>query len=128
MHAQQQAVKRDRRKHLRHKLQGRPYVVLGDHKDKMGNMIDISEGGLCFYYKAEDERLKFQDKLDIFVLGSNLQLTDVQYTVVFEYTVKNSAYDIHKRIRRCGVEFLRLSSEQRAVLNTLIHTHTAGNA
>lgn len=127
MDTRKRSVHRERRKHPRYRLSGRPYVVLGAFKDQTGNLIDISEGGLAFYYKEGEGRLSFQDRMDIFVLGGPVHLSDVQYTVVFDFPVKTSSFD-KKKIRRCGIEFTGMRHEQRESLHDLILRHGAGQA
>ncbi len=116
----------ERRKYKRYKVQDGVFAVLGPQSSRMGQLIDISNGGAAFYHKDTREMSEKNDELSI--LFDNNQ-TSVSYgplkfqaAIVSEVTVDNGRTS--NATRRCGLEFKNLTYYQRAWLIECIQNYT----
>ncbi|MFZ5572606.1 MAG: PilZ domain-containing protein [Thermodesulfobacteriota bacterium] len=116
----------ERRKYKRYRMQNGVFAVLGPQSSRMGQIIDISNGGVAFYHKDTHAKPEQNDELSI--LMDNNQATvsygplKFQANIVWETPIDTSR---HSGItRRCGLEFKELTYYQRAWLVECIKNHT----
>lgn len=116
----------ERRKHKRHKVQDGVLAVLGPNTAKMGQIIDISNGGIAFYHK--DSSISIEKSHDLSILFDNNQTNGnygplkFQATIVSEVAVDNSR--MSAATRRCSLQFNNLTYYQRAWLGECIQNYT----
>lgn len=125
----------EQRKHKRYQVPSGSFVALGTGDAILGQIIDISMGGLAFRY-IDTKELAHADEsyLDIFMTEHNLCLIRVPFKTISEYEIANTVVCKMvdgippgcRSMRRGGVEFGELTSEQRAQLEYCIQNHTMG--
>jgi len=97
-----------------------------------GLIVDISEGGLAFFYHEEDGWP--QDSAELFTLfGERCNVEKVSLITTYDSEVTDKSHPIYKvladqkdepvKIRRRGVRFATLSKEQEAGIETLIREY-----
>jgi hypothetical protein len=97
-----------------------------------GLIVDISEGGLAFFYHEEDGWP--QDSAELFTLfGERCNVEKVSLITTYDSEVTDKSHPIYKvladqkdepvKIRRRGVRFGTLSKEQEAGIETLIREY-----
>ena len=112
----------DKRKHQRYVPSAKTFVYTAD---SFGRILDISAGGFSLQYIDVDSPIQRQENVDI-LLG-NLSLVKVPITVVWK--TRSSALDKGSTImRKVGVKFADLTSQQRDVINFFLAQHNTGNA
>ena len=86
----------------------------------MGQIQDISMGGLCVRYVSTNENNKGCSEIKIF--GSNdrfIRLDRVQCRIVYDHEVPKGPWE-QISTRRCGVELENLSVEQLSMIEDFI--------
>ena len=93
---------------------------------RVGDLIDISQGGLSYRYVPAEERAGDPPNLDIFgYSGPPIHLDGIPYQIVYDAEVPESfRFGIPKGARRCGVKFGELSDRQLSHLNAFISHYT----
>ena len=121
----------ERRKQERYEPQDVTFVAMRPDFTRLGKLLDISRGGLCFQYMAKEYQnvATPSSDIDIFTSGSEYYLPGVPCKVIYDADVtKKMASFIDVKYRRCGLKFLNLSQEQVNQLDSYLKTHTAAAA
>ena len=104
------------------------YAVLRPSSRKVGQIVDISRGGLSFRYP--DTGSSNEDvpslHLDIFLVGVDFHLAKVPFKTVSERTLDIDLPDHSMTMVQCGVEFDTLTDDQLNRLDILIEEYTRG--
>ncbi len=116
----------ERRKHRRFpgKKGGFAAFLRSGNLVSVGNIIDVSMGGLCVRYLAiGDEDHNFAE---IKVFGSNgcfIHVGRVDCKIIYSKEIPEGSVD-NLTTRRCGVEFENLNVRQKTVLQDFIEHFT----
>ncbi|MBU0992056.1 MAG: PilZ domain-containing protein [Proteobacteria bacterium] len=115
----------ERRAHKRFLAKDGTYAIFGKYSNKLGQVIDISNGGLAFRYNDDDNR-----SIDLFNIGIMVaDASDIEEEISFK--AKTIAdFEISQGtqyfmpLRQSHVQFVELTDEQKALLSKLIINHT----
>jgi hypothetical protein len=107
----------DRRKHDRCGVPTRSFVVLGHHGTILGQIIDISMGGLSFRY-VDSIELPKKSHLDMHMSEHDLEIPNTVACKIVEGVPLSC-----RSMKRGGVKFGRLTSEQKAQLEYIVWGH-----
>jgi len=118
----------DRRRHERFAFHDSAYAVIQSHDAVIGRLIDISHGGASFQYLQADTDMAEVGQLDIFLVNSPVRLSGIPIVARSDTPENNAAAHAGDRLRRRGVQFGMLRSDQHDVLHELICNHTTGMA
>ena len=115
----------ERRKNQRFKAAYGAYAVLGPESSKLGQIKDISMGGLAFKYLADEARSNGADELDIIIRQDGFYIKSIPIQTVsdFELARENALSTVP--IRRQGVQFGELTSNQTSQLEFILKNHTS---
>jgi hypothetical protein len=113
----------ERRKHKRFQVPIGVFVAFRPHDSKLGEIIDMSMGGLAFCYLATKEPSNGSYKLDIFLDEAGFHLDDVLFDTVTDFETRQVGFT-SVTMRRCGVQFGKLTHDQRSKLEYFIQNHT----
>ena len=114
----------ERRKHKRFQVEDGAFAVLTPHFAKVGQIIDMSMGGLAFSYIAEQEPSNGSFELDIFLTDHSFYLEKVPVKTISDFEIANEVAYSFTTTRRCGVEFGDLTLNQISQLEYFIRNHT----
>lgn len=90
---------------------------------KLGQIIDISLGGLAIRYIALGEETQAPGVLELFgSSGCIAHLTEVPCKVVYDYEISDESWGMLK-VRRCGVKFGELTQKQLSRLHAFIQAY-----
>jgi len=118
----------DRRKHVRYRAKDHVYVNIRSRFDEeIGQLIDISKGGLSLNYPLNDDRSTSYDELGI-LSSIDLATERISFKTVSDIEILNQLNFGHRRLRRHGLEFKNLTPEQEAKLDYFIKNFTLGEA
>jgi hypothetical protein len=117
----------EHRKHKRFQVPGGVFVGFGPRANKVGQMVDVSMGGLAYRYVGCEDSCD-ASHLDIFVTDNDFYLGAVPFRTVCDYQVVDRVTTGPMTMRRCGVQFRKLSRKQNAQLENFIRQHTLGEA
>jgi hypothetical protein len=119
-------MKTERRKNIRFLVQNDVIAVLQNGSTAIGQVKDISIGGLSFDH-IHDENLRQEPfKRDIVLLGDEFCISKVPCRVVYDIPIPPSeeyqSFIIGLTTRRCGIQFETLSEDQKIQLDLLLKT------
>lgn len=105
----------ERRKNKRYKAVDGAYAAISPNSHKLGQIIDISMGGLCFKYidtssEADERDAKTEDA--IFLSSMGYYVGDLPFKTVSDYEVPNSPSFSAMKIRKRHVKFTDLTLKQ----------------
>jgi hypothetical protein len=117
----------ERRRHTRYPVENNAYAALGRDFSKVGQIKDISFGGLALEYIDRKEKEQDVSQVNIFVRVDNIHIYNLACEVVYDFAVYipsvNSEYFDLLTTRRCGIQFGPLAAASRAKLNSFIEMH-----
>lgn len=120
-----QAVEGDRRKSKRHKMKDVAFAVLTSGLDEeLGQIINISRGGLAFEYFVGSRRIRSPKYLDIMLTKNEMHIDKIRVSTICDFEIKNELPFSSIAKRRQSVCFESLTGEQEKQLDSLIRYHT----
>lgn len=115
----------ERRRYKRYDIKDIAFAILrADHEEELGQITNISLGGLAFQYFIGNREFQKADRLDVLLADSGLHVEDIGFNVVDDYELVNELpfSSITKREQR--VFFNDLSGEQKRGIEKFIRRHT----
>jgi hypothetical protein len=107
------------RQNIRTKARKGTFVLFGNDGHNIGMLLDISKGGLAFQYVTEPKETLALTAITVYADGSSsFSLDTLPCRTVYDQEVIPTVNNIC--IRRCGVQFLRLSQYQAARLKSFL--------
>lgn len=116
------------RKQRRFKVENGAFAAVRNKANLLGQIKDISFGGLAFKYLAGEGVPDGARTLDIFITRHRFHIKDIPVQFVHNTKVAKEDPFSTVTIRQQGVQFGDLSDEHRAQLKQLIHYHTVGES
>ncbi len=117
----------ERRKHKRFKSQGETYAVFQAPSPILGQIIDISEGGLSILYIEGDEKPTEVAAFDLFTLNNDVKVRSIAAVARSDEELPDQNSSEPETARRRGIEFIGLLDGQKEAVRELILKQTAGN-
>ena len=117
----------DRRRHKRFHVRDTAFVVFRapwPRSTSVAQIIDISMNGLAFSYIAGEKRSNSSSKLDILLGNRSFYLDKVPFKTISDCKAPNKVPLSSIEMRRCGVQFGKLTQEQVSKLKYFIWNHT----
>lgn len=115
----------ERRKHKRFKATQGAYAVLGPEISKLGQIKDISMGGLAFKYLADEARPNGAGELDIIIRQNSFYVKEIPIQTVSDFELARENAFSTVRLRQQGVQFSKLTSDQTSQLELFLKHHTS---
>ena len=113
------ATGRDRRRHKRFRV---PEGVLAFLGSVPGTITDISQGGMCVNYVVFEKNPDQELKLDIFFSEGDFYLPGIPGRIVSDIDYSSKAPFSAVQVKRLGIQFGELTSEQETGLqHFLLH-------
>ncbi len=116
----------DRRRFTRFRVPTNAFAFFGSRAAKLGQIIDISIGGLSFKYMADVERPYTSRELDILLPGGAFYLDGIPFRTISDYGLDGEREE-GLTTRRCGVEFGPLTEAQKTELNYFIEYYASAD-
>ena len=114
----------ERRKYKRFGVQDGSLVVYGLHSDKVGQIIDMSMGGLAFSDTSSGDQSNGSFELDILLTDHGFYLEKVPVQTVSNLKIANEPSTVSTTTRRHGVQFKDLAQNQTSKLEYFLQKHT----
>jgi len=118
----------ERRRHKRFQAEGGAYAAVRPQYDKIGQIIDVSRGGLAFRYMVSGSQEDVSSELDIFLIGDSFHLDKVAFQTVSDEEIPERLSSSAQKMRRCAVQFGELTQMQILKLEEFILNHTVDEA
>ena len=116
----------ERRRHKRFRVKDGAFAVLMPDSTKLGQILDVGEGGLAFLYIDTGETANGSRELYIYVVDKEFYMSKLPVKVVSDVRVPNRIPINPIVMRRQGVQFGQLTPEQIFSLNSFIEDYTTG--
>jgi len=114
----------DRRQHDRFKVRDGAFAALCHGFTALGQIIDISRGGLSFRYVASEARTNGSAQLSILMTDGSFCFEKVPFKTVWDSAMPREFSFGAITLRHCGVQFGDLSHSQRVDLEYFIRSYT----
>ncbi len=114
----------ERRQHYRYIGPSEALAILKPHPIKLGQIVNISEGGLAFQYTSDNKIDTKYIELDIFVSAEGQQYNAFPFKAIRDFRV-SSTFENSTPKRQLCIKFEKLSIEQKLLLKSFICLHTA---
>ena len=123
----------ERRKYVRFLPQPNAYAALGASYTKIGKIRDISMGGVAFeYYSGSEELNQHDSTVTIFITVNSFYLENIPCQIISDQpksgSNKTPVLNANYRVKRCGLQFMNISEDQRQRLEFFLDHHTQGIA
>ncbi|MEN8245648.1 MAG: PilZ domain-containing protein [Thermodesulfobacteriota bacterium] len=119
---------KNRRKQKRFKAVNGAFAAVRQKSNHVGQIKDISSGGLAFTYLANEGATNGARALDIFVTKHQLYIKDIPFQLVRDTQVEKKNPFSTVPVRRRSVQFGELSEDQKSQLKHLMQYHTVGES
>lgn len=113
-----------RRKHERYKTKDFVFVEIKDSAVTIGQVLDISKGGLSFQYLDIARVPKKSFEIDIYVKNNGFHMDNVLFKSITDLKVYKEYFLSYMRMRRRGGQFNELSQTQIYQIENLITNYT----
>ena len=118
----------DSRRHFRYRVKDHIYVDLrSESGEEVGQLLDISRGGMSLQFLATDEQPRTYNDLGI-LASMELATERIPFRTVSVEEVNNHVPMSVTRMLRYSLEFKNLTPGQRDKLDFFIKNYTCGNA
>jgi len=120
----------ERRKHERFQVEDGALAVLKPpwpHSTRLGQIIDISRGGLAFRCIASEERSNGSCELSIIFADHGFYLNKLPINTISDFETAKMPF-ASMTPRRRSVQFEELTHDQMSKLEYFIQKHTIGEA
>ena len=115
----------ERRKYKRFAVRDVAFAILRtNEEEELGQITNISVGGLAFQYFVGNRELQKADRLDMILAENGLHVDDIRFHAVADYELVNELpfSSITKREQR--VRFENLTENQKNSIDGFIKEHT----
>jgi hypothetical protein len=116
----------ERREHKRFRVQEGVYALLKNNSSKLGQIKNISRGGVAFSYIDDGEQMHESFKVDIFISEIGYCLKDVPSKKISDLHLDNRLPFSTFSIRQAGIQFSELNHSQLSQLDNLMRDYTTG--
>jgi hypothetical protein len=116
----------EKRKHKRFNAQKDTYVALVNDSIKVGQIINISNGGIAFSYISKGAQLTGWHKMNIFMSSKRFYLKKVPFKAISDFYLDSKTPYSIVLMKQCSGQFGELTNEQRSNLDYFIANHTIG--
>ena len=112
----------EQRRYQRYRMPENSCVTFGNGAPKLGQINDVSEGGLAFSYIDIGERPKRSLSLDIQIENKDFQLEALPFRTIWDSEIYDELRSA--KMRNCGGQFGKLTLYQESQLLYLIQNHS----
>ena len=116
----------ERRKHKRFLVQEGVYALLKNNSSILGQIKNISRGGLAFSYIVDEKQMHEAFKVDVFASEMGYCLKDVPSKKISDLHIDNKLPFSTFSIRQAGIQFNELNDSQLSQLDNFMRDYTTG--
>ncbi|UCD31365.1 MAG: hypothetical protein JSV38_11245 [Desulfobacterales bacterium] len=114
----------ERRKHRRFQARRGTFAALNNGSLKIGQIQNISKGGLAFRYIANEGQAEGSNNVDIFVTDNDFLLRKIPFTTVSDDSLDLEIPFSTVSLRQCCGQFGELTQTQQSELDHFIKGYT----
>lgn len=118
-----------RREHKRFQVIDFTFVKLRSKvNEDIGQLLDLSHGGLSLRYFATGKKPRNFSELDILLSGGDFAIKEILFITVSDIEMDNNSPLNTISFRRYGMQFEYLTPDQKFKLDYFLLNHTSGGA
>lgn len=102
----------ERRKNKRYKAKEGAYAAISPHSRRLGQIIDISMGGLSFKYIENNDEQEAKPERSIFLSSLGYYVGELPFKTIEDYEITNYPSFSSMKLRKRRVQFTELSFKQ----------------
>jgi hypothetical protein len=114
----------EKRKHKRLKAKEGTFAVVTSDYNKIGQIRNISKGGLSFQYIGEGEESKGSVEIEIFSAANSFYLRKLAAKVVVDFEVDHTVPFSSLPLRQLVVQFKEMQPTQTMMLDYFLQQYT----
>lgn len=116
----------NRRKYKRFRVKDVTFAVLKDpsNQQEMGQIVDVSEGGLALCYLVSSKKTNNFKELDLILADNGFHIDEMLFIAVADFEVPNELPFDSLQKRKYSVEFIELTQDQKSKMKLFIKNHT----
>ncbi len=115
----------ERRKNKRYQIEvGALNLLKCNSDEKVGEIINISRGGLAYLYTSNEGAPNGPSEFDIFWVGNRRLLSNVPCETVTDFRLPKKGFFDFNRKRVRGIRFGKLNEQQIAQIEYCIQKHS----
>lgn len=119
------SLEHDRRNSKRYRMKDVAFAVLRSESDEeLGQVINISRGGLAFEYFVGSKQIRNAKYLDLMLTKNELYINQIPVRTISDFEIKNELPFNTIAKRQQSVCFEALTEEQEKQVEFLIDHHT----
>ena len=118
----------EQRQHKRFQVPKGAFVGLGHHDTQVGQIIDVSMGGLAFRYVASNVRSHECAELKILRTDGSFSCDSIPFKTIWDCSTPQDFSLGSLTLRHCGVQFGKLGDDQKFDLKYFIENYTTDKA
>jgi hypothetical protein len=115
----------ERRSNERYQVRQGVYALLKNGSSRLGQIINISTGGLAFMYIKHEEPFGEPVEVDIFISGDGYFMKGIPCKRISDIHIDNYVPFSTFEMRQLGIQFGEMSQEQASRLDALIKKYAA---
>jgi hypothetical protein len=115
----------EQRRHKRFQVPKTTFVALWPEFLRVGQVADISMGGLAFRHLTTEEPPDGSLELDLFLAGRSFYLYRVPSEMIWNLEPVEASSSNSRDLRQCGLRFGKLTPSQTAQLEYFVRNYTA---
>lgn len=116
----------DRRRYKRFKVPTDAFAVLKAPKFRIGQISDMSMGGLAFCYVDQKINPREISFVDILLADDGFYLDRIPVKIAWDEDFSDCAQLQPRSMKRCGLMFEEISQSQQALLASFVPKHAGG--
>jgi len=116
----------ERRKYKRFRIPVGVFLSFGPDDSRLGEIIDISTGGLAYRYLATEEQPNRGPTLNIFLTEHDCCVDELRFETVSDFRTCDIRFT-PVTMRRSGVQFGELTHSQKSRLEHFIDNYALGD-
>ena len=119
----------ERRKNRRYKAVEGAYAAVSPNSHKLGQIIDLSMGGLAFKYidtSSEDLKDETNPEETIFLSSMGYYVGDLPFKTIADYEITNAPSFSSMKVRKRHLQFTDLSFKQLFDLDYYLKNNVSG--
>lgn len=114
----------ERRKHKRFQVKRGTFAVSPPSFDKLGQIKNISKGGLTFQYSGGNEQAKSTSEVEIFSTSDDFFLRKLPVKIVLDHETETQVPFSSFPTRQVSLQFKKLSHNQKILLDYFLKKYT----
>jgi hypothetical protein len=114
----------ERRKHKRFKVREGAFAVVRSDYNKLGQIKDISEGGLAFQFIEDGKETKDSLEVEIFSTLDDFYMKKLPVRTVLDFELDNPVASNSTPMRQLSMKFGKLNHPQKLLLGFFIQKYT----